>query len=284
MISLNSVSLGYGKEVVLQDISLDVEKGEFVGIIGLSGAGKSTLLMSLIGNIEIFSGSYQAMGYNLSNIRKSELRQLRAKIGFIFQGYNLVDRLSVFHNVMSGMLKDLPISLTLLKVYQKKFAEKAYEYMKIVGIEHLALKRCDELSGGQRQRVAIARALAQEPRVILADEPVAALDPKSAQQVMEVLKRVNDKYKVTILTNLHHIDFAKKFCSRIVGVAKGQLCFDGVPSALTNKAMERIYSDTPGEQSGGANNELEIIVKERKTPESIYIGAESSACPVEIAA
>jgi phosphonate transport system ATP-binding protein len=222
-----------------------VDKGEFVGIIGLSGAGKSTLLMSLIGNIQIFSGEYQAMGFDLTTIGKTEMRQLRSRIGFIFQGYNLVDRLSVFHNVMSGMLKDLPLSWTLLKIYQKKYAEKAYEYMKVVGIEHLALKRCDELSGGQRQRVAIARALAQEPRVILADEPVAALDPKSAQQVMEVLRKVNEKYQVTVITNLHHIDFAKNFCSRILGVACGEICFDGIASELTGEALDKIYSGAP---------------------------------------
>ncbi len=251
MISLNAVTLGYGREVVLRDLTLAVEKGEFVGIIGLSGAGKSTFLMSLIGNIHIFSGEYQAMGFDLTAIGKNEMRRLRSRIGFIFQGYNLVNRLSVFHNVMSGMLKDLPLSWTLLKVYQKKYAEKAYEYMKVVGIEHLALKRCDELSGGQRQRVAIARALAQEPSVILADEPVAALDPKSAQQVMDVLRKINEKYQVTVLANLHHIDFAKNFCSRILGVAGGEICFDGAPAILTEEALARIYHGAPGAAGTG---------------------------------
>jgi phosphonate transport system ATP-binding protein len=258
MISLNSVTLGYGREVVLRDVTLSVDRGEFVGIIGLSGAGKSTLLMSLIGNIQIFSGEYQAMGFDLTTIGKTEMRQLRSKIGFIFQGYNLVDRLSVFHNVMSGMLKDLPLSWTLLKVYQKKYAEKAYEYMKVVGIEHLALKRCDELSGGQRQRVAIARALAQEPRVILADEPVAALDPKSAQQVMDVLRKVNEKYQVTVITNLHHIDFAKNFCSRILGVACGEICFDGTVSELTGAALDKIYCCAAG------TNDHAMIARQEK--------------------
>ena len=118
--------------------------------------------------------------------------------------------------------------------------------MKVVGIEHLALKRCDELSGGQRQRVAIARALAQEPSVILADEPVAALDPKSAQQVMDVLRKINEKYQVTVIANLHHIDFAKNFCSRILGVAGGEICFDGTPAGLTEEALARIYHGAPG--------------------------------------
>lgn len=285
MISLDSVSLGYGNEEVLRDVSISVNKGDFVGVIGLSGAGKSTLLMSLIGNIQIFSGDYQAMGFDLTHIGKRELRQLRSKIGFIFQGYNLVERMSVFHNVMSGMLKDLPLSLSLFKVYQKKYAEKAYEYMKVVGIENLALKRCDELSGGQRQRVAIARALAQEPRIILADEPVAALDPKSAQQIMEVLQRINEKYQVTILTNLHHIDFAKGFCSRIFGVAKGRVCFDGTPEDLTETALEQIYSGLCKEQSTPQIVGLEDAIKKKEGNEtSVYSETNSVIYPNEIAA
>ena len=277
MISLGSVSLGYGKDVVVKDVTLSVGKGEFVGVIGLSGAGKSTLLMSLIGNIQIFNGEYRAMGYDLTRIRKEELRHLRSKIGFIFQGYNLVERLSVFHNVMSGMLKDLPLPLTLLKIYPKKYAEKAYEFMKVVGIEHLALKRCDELSGGQRQRVAIARALAQEPQIILADEPVAALDPKSAQQVMEVLRRVNQKYQVTIITNLHQLNFAQSFCSRILGVGGGKICFDGSPAELTREAIEKIYLTDPGMDKATAGRE------ETFHPQ-IQPGAEVTLFPEQIAA
>lgn len=283
MISLGSVSLGYGKEVIIKDVTLSVGKGEFVGIIGLSGAGKSTLLMSLIGNIQIFNGEYHAMGYDLTRIRKEELRHLRSKIGFIFQGYNLVDRLSVFHNVMSGMLKDLPLPLTLLKIYQKKYAEKAYEFMKVVGIEHLALKRCDALSGGQRQRVAIARALAQEPQIILADEPVAALDPKSAQHVMDVLKKVNEKYQVTIITNLHQLDFAQSFCSRILGVGEGEICFDGTPAELTREAIERIYHSSPGLDKGIVGCEESLISEANLNPH-IQPGAEVTLFPDRIAA
>ena len=283
MISLGSVSLGYGKEVIIKDVTLAVDKGEFVGVIGSSGAGKSTLLMSLIGNIQIFNGEYHAMGYDLTRIRKGELRQLRSKIGFIFQGYNLVNRLSVFHNVMSGMLKDLPLPLTLLKIYQKKYAEKAYEFMKVVGIEHLALKRCDELSGGQRQRVAIARALAQEPQIILADEPVAALDPKSAQQVMDVLRKVNEKYQVTIVTNLHQLDYAQSFCSRILGVAGGKICFDGALEELTSEAKERIYQVGNGMNKGILGCE-EVHIQQTNENPHLEPGAEVTLFPDRIAA
>ena len=243
MISLQSVYLGYSATPILHDLNLRVGNGEFLGVIGLSGAGKSTLLMSIIGNIHVLKGQYQVFGYDLSTISKQELRHLRSRVGFIFQGYNLVNRLSVLHNVMSGMLKDIPVARALIKLYSREELDKAYEYMQVVGIDQLAMKRCDELSGGQRQRVAIARALAQEPKLLLADEPVAALDPKSAVQVMDVLRKVNETYGVTIVSNLHHLDFAKEYCSRIVGVAEGSIAFDGVVDELQEAALNSIYQE-----------------------------------------
>lgn len=246
MIFLQSVNLGYSATPILHDLHLQVGNGEFLGVIGLSGAGKSTLLMSMIGNIQVLQGQYHVFGYDLSTISKKELRHLRSRVGFIFQGYNLVNRLSVLHNVMSGMLKDIPVARALVKLYSREEMDKAYEYMQVVGIDQLAMKRCDELSGGQRQRVAIARALAQEPNLLLADEPVAALDPKSAVQVMDVLRKVNETYGVTIVSNLHHLDFAKEYCSRIVGIAEGSIAFDGDVSALEEDALRRIYQENSG--------------------------------------
>ncbi|MEA3469020.1 MAG: phosphonate ABC transporter ATP-binding protein [Thermodesulfobacteriota bacterium] len=243
MISLESVNLGYNESTILENITLQVEKQEFVGIIGLSGAGKSTLLMSIIGNIRVLQGNYHVFNHNLCSINKKELRDLRSRIGFIFQSYNLVNRLSVLHNVMSGMLKDIPLGRSLLKLYTRQELEKAYEYMQIVNIEHLALNRCDELSGGQRQRVAIARALAQEPKILLADEPVAALDPKSAIQVMDTLRKVNETYGVTVITNLHHLDFAREYCGRILGVAAGTISYDGNPNDLHGHSLDAIYDN-----------------------------------------
>lgn len=241
MIQLDNVSLGYNGNPVLHNIDLHIKKSEFIGIIGLSGAGKSTLLMSIIGNISVFNGDYRVIDHQLSNIGKKKLKELRSRIGFIFQGYNLVHRLSVLHNVMSGMLRNIPLGRSLIKLYSKTEIEKAYEYMKVVGIEHLALKRCDELSGGQKQRVAIARALAQEPDILLADEPVAALDPKSAILVMDVLQKVNETYDVTIVSNLHHLDYASRYCSRILGINDGGIVFNGVPNQLSDSALEHIY-------------------------------------------
>ena len=167
---------------------------------------------------------------------------MREQIGVIFQGYNLVDRLSVLDNVISGMLKDIPLTRAIIKLYKKKELEKAKEYMDIVDITKHSLKRCDELSGGQRQRVAIARALAAEPKIILADEPVSALDPKSAKKVMGILKKVNDIYGVTVVVNLHHLEYAKEYCDRIIGVNDGKVVFDDNCEKLTDKLVEKIYT------------------------------------------
>lgn len=242
MISLQNITLGYNDIPVLRNIDLHIAKKEFVGIIGLSGAGKSTLLMSIIGNINVFQGRYRVIGYQLEGISKKHLKQLRSQVGFIFQGYNLVNRLSVLHNVMSGMLEKIPLYRALVKYYSIDEITRAYELMQVVGIEHLAMQRSDALSGGQRQRIAIARALAQRPDILLADEPVAALDPKSASQVMEILREVNRTYGVTIVANLHHLDFAKEYCSRIIGIADGKIIFDGLPRELRERDLQRIYS------------------------------------------
>jgi phosphonate transport system ATP-binding protein len=239
---MKNLTLGYKKEIILKDIDLKIKKGEFIGIIGPSGAGKSTLLMSITGGIKVFDGKFEVLDFDLHNIKKKNLIKLREQIGVIFQGYNLVDRISVLDNVISGMLKDIPLSRAIIKLYKDKELKKAKEYMDIVDITKHSMKRCDELSGGQRQRVAIARALAAEPKIILADEPVSALDPKSARKVMEILKKVNETYGVTVIANLHHLEYAKEYCDRIIGVNSGTVIFDNNSENLTEKLVEKIYT------------------------------------------
>lgn len=242
MIKMKNLTLGYKKEKILSNVDFKVKKGEFIGIIGPSGAGKSTMLMAITGGIKVFDGKFEVLDFDLNKIKKKNLIKLREQVGVIFQGYNLVDRISVLDNVVSGMLKDIPLSRAILKLYAKKEIEKAKEYMDIVDITKHSLKRCDELSGGQRQRVAIARALAAEPKIILADEPVSALDPKSAKKVMGVLKKVNEIYGVTVIANLHHLEYAKEYCDRIVGVNNGQVVFDDKSDQLTDELVEKIYT------------------------------------------
>ncbi len=242
MIKMKNLVLGYKEEKILKDVNLDIKGGEFIGIIGPSGAGKSTLMMSIVGGIKVFDGKFKVLGHDMNGIKKKKLRKIREQIGIIFQGYNLVDRLSVLDNVISGMLGDIPVARAVLRYYKDKELKKAKEYMDVVDMTKYAAKRCDELSGGQRQRVAIARALAGEPKIILADEPIAALDEKSAKKVMDILKRVNQTYGVTIITNLHHLDVARRYCNRIIGVNNGQIVFDGGKSELSPEMVEKIYT------------------------------------------
>ncbi|MGA1932235.1 phosphonate ABC transporter ATP-binding protein [Arcobacter sp. YIC-464] len=240
---MKNLTLGYKKEKILKEVDFKVKEGEFIGIIGPSGAGKSTLLMSITGGIKVFDGKFEVLDFDLKNIKKKNLIKLREQVGVIFQGYNLVDRISVLDNVISGMLKEIPLTRAIIKLYKDKEIKKAKEYMDIVDITKHSLKRCDELSGGQRQRVAIARALAAEPKIILADEPVSALDPKSAKKVMEILRKVNKTYGVTVIANLHHLEYAKEYCDRIVGVNDGRVVFDDKSELLTDKLVEKIYTN-----------------------------------------
>ena len=242
MIKMKNLTLGYKKEKILKDVNVKVKKGEFIGIIGPSGAGKSTMLMSITGGIKVFDGKFEVLDFDLNNIKKKNLIKLREQVGVIFQGYNLVDRLPVLDNVVSGMLKEIHLTRAILKLYKNKEIKKAKEYMDIVDITKHSMKRCDELSGGQRQRVAIARALAAEPKIILADEPVSALDPKSAKKVMGILKKVNETYGVTVIANLHHLEYAREYCDRIIGVNNGTVVFDDKSEKLTDELVEKIYT------------------------------------------
>ena len=240
-IKAENLTLGYSRKKIIQGIDLSIKKGEFLSIIGPSGVGKSTFLMGLNATTSIIDGRLKVLGKNLGTIRHHELKALRAKIGVIFQGFNLVPRLSVFDNIASGMLHRKPLVSALFKHYSHQQYEEIYEYMKVVGIEQEALSRCDQLSGGQKQRVAIARAIAQQPEIILADEPISSLDPVSARSVMETLRNANEKYGITVVSNLHQLDYAKEFCSRVIGLNGGRIVYDGPPDELCAATVAQIY-------------------------------------------
>ena len=241
-ICAKKLTLGYGRKDVVKAVDLTIRKGEFLSIIGPSGVGKSTLLMGINATTSILGGTLKVLGNDVGSIRHGDLKTLRSKIGVIFQGINLVSRMSVLDNIASGMLHRKPLFSALFKHYTPRQYEELYEYMKVVGIEEEALSRCDRLSGGQKQRVAIARAIAQNPEIILADEPISSLDPVSARAVLETLRSANEKYGITVVANLHQLEYAREFCTRIIGMNNGRIIYDGPPERLCQATVDQIYS------------------------------------------
>lgn len=228
----------------LDDVTLDIEQGEFIGIIGLSGAGKSTLIRAINRMHDITDGSLTVDGTEVKTLKGKELRRFRRKIGMIFQSFNLVTRATVLANVLTANVPDMPFWRVVLGVFSKEDKMKALEALDKVGILDKAYIRCDQLSGGQQQRVALARTLAQNPEVILADEPVAALDPVTAKQVMDDFKRINKDMNISILINIHHVDLALEYADRIIGIRAGKIVYDGPSSAVTQEVLDQIYGRT----------------------------------------
>lgn len=225
----------------LKNVNLKIEQGEIVAIIGLSGAGKSTLIRLINKMIPVTSGQCIVDGTDVMKLSNAELRKFRRKIGMVFQSFNLINRTSVIKNVLAARVADMGFFQTLFGIYKKEDKMLALESLDRVGILEKAYQRADQLSGGQQQRVALARTLAQNPKIILADEPVAALDPVTANMVMEDFVRINKEMNITILINIHHVDIALKYCDRIIGVRAGEIVFDGPSSEVTEATLETIY-------------------------------------------
>jgi phosphonate transport system ATP-binding protein len=242
IISLVNVSKTYvrGRLVALTDVSFEVGHGEFVVILGPSGAGKSTMLRCINRLAEPTGGQIFLRGVEITNAPRS-LRRARREIGMVFQQFNLVTRLSVMMNVLSGRLSYRSTWRSLFYSFTREDRAIALECLEMVALGHKAFQRADTLSGGEQQRVAIARALAQRPKLILADEPVASLDPKIARQVLDYLKDVSQRLGISVICNLHQIDFAREYAERIIGLSQGKLIFDGPPSALTDDIINQIY-------------------------------------------
>lgn len=239
MIRVEQLTKGYGDNPVLRGIDLRIEAGEFVVILGQSGAGKSTLLRCMNRLAHADDGTLEVAGVDAMQAR--DQRELRRRVAMIFQQHNVVPRLSVLKNVLSGRLGCLGTLASVLQLFSREDVALARECLRRVELEHKAEARTDSLSGGQMQRVGIARALAQRPRVILADEPVASLDPKTAQLVMHYLREATRTLGITVVCNLHQVDLAREFGDRIVGLASGRLVFDGTRDQLDEAALQRIY-------------------------------------------
>ena len=248
MISIRGLSKTYAGGVrALNNVSIDVAPGEFLVILGPSGAGKSTLLRCINRLVEPSQGQVFHNGTEITGHR-SDLRAIRRQFGMVFQQFNLVKRLSVLVNVLAGRLGYRSVLRSLFYSFPEADKRIAIECLARVNMEHKAFQRADTLSGGEQQRVAIARALAQKPKVILADEPVASLDPKIARQVLGYLRQVAKELGITVLCNLHQVDYAREFAERIVGMSRGKVVFEGTAADLTKDILHRIYYRDPDEK------------------------------------
>lgn len=242
MIKFENVNKVYPNGLhALKNIDLEIEQGEFVAIIGLSGAGKSTLLRTINKMHDITDGTLTVNGQDVKSLKGKDLRKFRRKLGMVFQSFNLVTRTSVIRNVLTSRVPDMPLWKSILGIYSKEDKIIALEALDKVGILDKAYVRADQLSGGQQQRVALARTLAQNPEVILADEPVAALDPITAGQVMDDFKKINKEMNISVLINIHHVDLALKYCDRVVGIKAGEIVYDGPSSEVNGEILKQIY-------------------------------------------
>ncbi|KGG86872.1 phosphonate ABC transporter ATP-binding protein [Comamonas thiooxydans] len=240
MISIRNLRKSYGSNHVLHGIDMDVKAGEFVVMLGLSGAGKSTLLRCMNGLNQPDSGQLQVSGIDL--MRRHSRRELARHVAMVFQHHNLVQRLSVRKNVLTGRLGQVGTLASVLQLFKQSDIALADACLQRVGLAHKADERTEALSGGQMQRVGIARALAQQPQLILADEPVASLDPKTARSVLQYLRDATRELGIAVVCNLHQVDYAREFGDRIVGLSQGRMVFDGVPAMLDEAALNAIYS------------------------------------------
>ncbi|WP_082393924.1 phosphonate ABC transporter ATP-binding protein [Bacillus sp. JCM 19034] len=225
----------------LKGIDLTIKKGELVSIIGPSGAGKSTFMRSLNLLNQPTHGSILFQGNDITKAKGKRLRQIRRAIGMVFQHFNLIKRSPTYQNVLHGRLGYMSSIKGGLGLFSEEDTRQALEILRRVGLEDQAFKRADELSGGQQQRVGIARAIAQSPSLILADEPIASLDPSTSEDVMNYLKKVCQEDGLTSIVNLHQVDFAKKFADRIIGIKSGEVVFDGTPKELTDGITNHLY-------------------------------------------
>ncbi|MFQ3579555.1 MAG: phosphonate ABC transporter ATP-binding protein [Bacteroidales bacterium] len=227
----------------LKNINIEVKKGEFLVIIGLSGSGKSTLLRCINRIHEPSSGTIFFENKDITKLRSSEIRLVRSKIGMIFQHFNLIPRRTVLDNVLTGTLSTKNIIQGIASIYSPQDIKLAKEKIELVGLSPYINKRADNLSGGQKQRVAIARALMQNPILLLADEPVASLDPATSHSVMNYLEKINKELGVTILCNLHFLSLVRQYATRVIALKNGELIYQGAPTDIDKEWFKKIYGE-----------------------------------------
>jgi phosphonate transport system ATP-binding protein len=251
MLVVEGLTCRFGAKAAVDDASFKISSGGFVGVIGRSGAGKSTLLRTINRLVTPTEGRILFDGIDVTALRGRQLRQWRARSAMIFQQFNLVGRLDVLTNVLMGRLATMPAWRSLSQMWPEQDKALAMSALEQFDIAALAAQRADQLSGGQQQRVAIARALVQQPDIILADEPIASLDPRNTKIVMDALLRINKHFGITVLCNLHSLDLARSYCDRLIGMAAGRVVFDGAPSALTDHVARELYDLEAADVIGG---------------------------------
>lgn len=240
-LSIRNLTKQFGAHTAVDSVSLEVNAGSFVSVIGRSGAGKSTLLRMINRLNEPTQGAIEYDGVVVTDLKGTALNEWRRNCAMVFQQFNLVGRLDVLTNVLMGRLTTVPTWRALLTLWSDADKLDALETLDRFGMADFAAQRCDQLSGGQQQRVALCRALVQRPQIILADEPIASLDPKNTLMVMDALKRINEELGITVICNLHDLDIARDYCDRLVGMSDGRVVFDDVPEQFTEALEHDLY-------------------------------------------
>ncbi|TYL36144.1 phosphonate ABC transporter ATP-binding protein [Natronococcus pandeyae] len=260
MLSIENLTKVYPTgDRALENVSLEIGGRETTAIIGPSGAGKSTLIRCINRLTEPTSGRIVLDGTDVTSLNKKELRKARLDMGMVFQEYNLVERLTVMENVLSGRLGEVNTWQAFRRQFPPDAVEHAYDTLETVGLAGFEDKRADELSGGQRQRVGIARAVVQEPKILLADEPTSSLDPETSRAVMELLTDIAEAENIPVLINIHEVDLAVEYADRIVGITDGEVSFEGEPDELVEEAEDRIYRSDSVSKTGRKGNDDEAL-------------------------
>jgi phosphonate transport system ATP-binding protein len=254
MLVVEGLTCRFGAKAAVDNASFAIAPGGFVGVIGRSGAGKSTLLRTINRLAEPTAGRIIFDGVDVTALKGRELRKWRARSAMIFQQFNLVGRLDVLTNVLMGRLADIPSWRSLAQIWPDEDKALAMSALEQFDMASLAAQRADQLSGGQQQRVAIARALVQEPDIILADEPIASLDPRNTRIVMDALLRINKHFGITVICNLHSLDLARTYCDRLIGMSAGRVVFDGAPATLTEHIARELYDLEANDVMGASPN------------------------------
>jgi phosphonate transport system ATP-binding protein len=263
MLKMTAVTRRFGSKTAVDDVTLDIPAGQMVGIIGRSGAGKSTLLRMINRLIDVSDGAIEFEGRRVSDLRGQALRDWQRDCAMIFQQFNLVPRLDVITNVMLGRLNQRGTLQTILNLFPREDILRAIEILERLGIAEHGAKRAEALSGGQQQRVGIARALMQDPRIILADEPIASLDPMNAQVVMDTLRRIHDEDGRQVICNLHTLDTARRYCDRVIGMRAGRIVFDGRAEELTTAVARDIYGADADFSEEATSTSIEALSRPR---------------------